>query len=450
MRRWRWVAAVVVAVAAATAVTWWASRGTKAPKSPPEVAADDPAVAAAVAAARAEVVARPADADAWGRLGQTLLANGLLDPARECFAEAGRLNPRDVRWPYLEGVSLLLRDPTAALPLWERAAACPGDDDRATVARLRWAEALAAADRPHDAAAVFRSVLAADPGNARAHLGLGLSTDDPHAAIDHLRRCADHPSARRAAAVRLAALYARLGDPAQAAEFARRAEQLPPDSDWPDPIRDATLPFVVGRQGLFLQAEKTHLQGDARRAAMLFGELIRRHPEEDRAYTKLGMILAEAGQYREAEDVLRAGLRVSPGMVQGHYFLAVALFHQAEQEGFTTTAGRAKAEGAAEAAGAAVQLKPDHGFAHLYRGLALKHLGRTADAVAALRESVRCAPEAADTHLHLGQALAAAGLAADGIAELEAAVRLSAPTDSRARLALARVRERTPTPSSTK
>jgi tetratricopeptide (TPR) repeat protein len=444
MRKGRWVILGFLAVClTAGALAWWQTHRGGPAAVPPDVVPDDPAVAEAVARARDEVVAHPQDPAAWGRLGQTLLANGLPGPSRACLAEAGRLDPNDPRWPYLEGVSLLQTDPVAALPCWQRGAACPGDAPEVVTARLRWAEALLANDRPAEAEGVLRRVRDAHPDSVRARFDLGLlaaARDRPGEGIESFRECLEDPSARRKASTHLAALYAAAGKTAEAAEASRRAEGLPPDADWADPILEETVLFTVGRDSLFLQAEKLQQQGHTRQAVLLFQEVIRQYPDEAQAYVKLGMILAEGGDYRGAEDVLRAGLGVNPDLVQGHFFLAVSLFHQAEQLGPASPAGRDKLGAAAAEAGRATELKPEHGFAHLYRGLALKQLGQRPEALAALRESVRCNPEATDPHLHLGQALGEEGKAEEAAAELETAVRLAAPNDPRPREALERLR----------
>jgi tetratricopeptide (TPR) repeat protein len=422
------------------AVWWWVPR--EKPPEPPDVTISDPAVAGAVAKARAEVVAHPKDAARWGRLGQTFLANGLLGPARECLAEAGKLAPQDPQWPYLEGVSLLLSDPVAAVPCWQRAAECPGDDDRAATARFRWAEVLLANDRFAEAESVLRALLVRRPNDPRVHLDLGLvavARNDPRESLEHFRRCADHPSARRKVATQLAALYNSQGKTAEAAEFASRLSDATPDQDWPDPFLESYLSLTVGRDALFIQAEKLQ-QGNPQQAITLFQTVIRRYPDEARAYSKLGMLLAELGNYPAAEEILRAGLAVNPDMVQGHFFLAAALFPQAERLGLDTPAGREKLRQTATAARRATELKPDHGFAHLYLGLALNRLGQKAEAITALREAVRCTPEATDPHLHLGQALFDDGQTEQAVAELETAVRLASKNDPRPRAALERVK----------
>jgi tetratricopeptide (TPR) repeat protein len=153
------------------------------------------------------------------------------------------------------------------------------------------------------------------------------------------------------------------------------------------------------------------------------------------------MILTDIGEYRYAEEVLRTGLRVAPDMVQGHYFLTAVLYNQAERAGLTSSTGKEKLQEAVVSARKTISLKSDHGFAHIYLGLALKHLGQKSEAIAALREAVHCTPEATDPHLHLGQALWEEGQVKEGLAELEIAARIASPNDKRPQAALDRVRK---------
>lgn len=442
MRGRLWVLAGIVLVAVVALALWWRQTDVP-PRTPPEIEVNDPALAEVVAKARFEVVTHPNDANSWGRLGETLLANGLLVPARECFVEASRLDNKNPKWPYLEGVSLLLEDPVAALPCWQRAAECPGNDDRAITARLRWAESLLANNRADEAAKVLEQVRSLRPDDPRLEFDLGLlavAQNDPQLGIEHFRKCADDVSARRKAMTQLAALYNALGKSTEAVECARRAEELPPDYDWPDPFLESYLSLTVGRESLFLQAEKQQQQGNVRQAIMLYETVLRQRPDEARAYTKLGMLLAELGNYTAAENVLRTGLTTNPNMAQLHFFLAAALFPQAERLGASTDSGKEKFRQVEVAARRATELKPDHGFAYLYLGLALKNLGKKDESLAALREAVRCTPDATDPHLHLGQTLWEQDQTAEALKELETAVRLARPNDSRPRAALDRVK----------
>jgi tetratricopeptide (TPR) repeat protein len=434
VRKKRWLILVVLLAAGGVGL-WLGLRKGPTPPTPPEVSTDDTSLAAAIDKERANVIARPGDARAWGRFGQTLLSNGLPDPARVCFVEAAKLDSTEPRWPYLEGVSLLTRDPIAAIPCWQRAAERASDPELALAASFRWAEALIGNDRADEAEGILRQKLDRHADSARLYFDLGTiaaARNDLLAATNHFRQCLEDPAARRKATIHLASLASLAGKPVDAAAIAAQAEKLPPDSDWPDPYMAELAYLAVGRNGLFMQAEKEAQMGNVRVAAQMYEEVIRRYPDEARAYAKFGMLLTEQGDYVQAEQLARNGIRASPDHVQCLFILAVALFHQAERKGFSLAESQARLREAVEVAAHAVAIKQDHGFAHLYRGLALKHLGRSDDALASFREAVRCTPEEADPHLHLGQALSEFGKVQEGKVELEMAARLSRPKDRRA------------------
>jgi Flp pilus assembly protein TadD len=429
---------------AAIGVWRLATRGGDRERLPPEPAIDDAAVAEAVSKCRERIHAKPDDPREWGWLGRIYLANGFVDPARECLAEAARLEPSEPRWPYYEGICRLQREPPSASECWKRAAECAGNGPLFETARLRWAEDQLQNDHAAEAAAAFGEMSKTNRGSVRARLGAGLAAQRlgrTGEAVEHLKRCTEDPSSRKKALSALAAIAAAAGDSALAAEQLKRFESLPPDRSWPDPFMEELLPYTIGRQSLFIQAEQQLLSGDSRQAATLLQRLIQAHPDDGRAYAKLGMILAERGDLAGAEQVLRDGIGREPGLVQGHFFLAATLFQQAEAAGFGSAAAKKKLEDSLQASSRAIELKPDHGFAHLYRGLAQLRLGRTSGGIAALREAVACTPDAADPHLHLGIALLENSKKAEGLEQLRIADRLAAPGDLRAKKRLEAAKE---------
>ena len=98
-RRWL-LGAILLLVLAGVAFYFYRNRPV-APVPPGEdLAGLEPAVREAVEMARRGVLAEPRSADAWGKLGETLLANELDTLSGACFAEAERLDPEEGRWPY--------------------------------------------------------------------------------------------------------------------------------------------------------------------------------------------------------------------------------------------------------------------------------------------------------------------------------------------------------------
>jgi Flp pilus assembly protein TadD len=80
-------------------------------------------------------------------------------------------------------------------------------------------------------------------------------------------------------------------------------------------------------------------------------------------------------------------------------------------------------------------------MAHLVLGQAYRRLGRTADAIASLRQAVRCSPESAEVHFFLGDVLAEAGQKAEAKSRLEHALRLAEPGTEWLPAARARLKE---------
>ena len=163
--------------------------------------------------------------------------------------------------------------------------------------------------------------------------------------------------------------------------------------------------------------------------------MIARNYPDDRSYVNFGITLAQAGQFGPAEQYLRRTLALKPNKVQAHYFLCLVLYHKAEKLDKDPSHRSEQVLGlyreAVKHAREAVRLKPDHGFGHVYLGLALQVLGEDQNAIDSLRQGVRCRPELADPHLHLGKALTKIGKWKEARQELTLAKELAAPSDPR-------------------
>jgi tetratricopeptide (TPR) repeat protein len=428
------MAALGVVVAAA-GLLWW--RPAPSPQ-PPELQLEkekEPALMSLVEKMRQRVLGQPRSAQAWGQLGEVFLANGYRDEAIPCFEQAARLSPREARWPYLQGLVQRQNNIDAACQCFQSAAAlCQEMDARSFAIRLRYAEALLRVGRAEEARPLLEDLLRQEPENVRVHLGLGLiavNADDWETALAHLLRCADSPMTRQRAATQLARVYVQKGDDDAAERSRKRARQLPRDAEELDPFMEDYAPFLVSRRALFLRAEHYLRAQQIPEAIGLLQALVAENPEAAEALVKLGMAWGKLGDYARAEAVLRQAVAVAPDMAQVHYFLCVALFHQAERSG-----ARRGYEAAAEEARQTVRCKPDHAYAHLFLGLAQQKLGQPQAALDELRQAVRFAPESTDPHLHLGEALLAAGQKKEGISHLEKAVDVADEGDQRPRQAL--------------
>jgi Flp pilus assembly protein TadD len=98
-----------------------------------------------------------------------LRAHEFGSEANRCLAVAGRLEPREFLWPYIEGVSLTLSDPGEAIALFRRAALLRPSD---SLPPIRLGELLLHEGRTEEAVREFQRALVLEPVSARARLGL--------------------------------------------------------------------------------------------------------------------------------------------------------------------------------------------------------------------------------------------------------------------------------------
>lgn len=390
----------------------------------------EPGIAAIVEKVRGEVLLQPRSARAWGRLGQAFLANDLEQEAQICFAEAERLDPGNPRWPYYQaGYLLNLGERETALPFLQRAVercAIAAPDNSAP--RLTLAETLLALGRLEEAQEQLHPVLKQHPDPARAHYGMALAASarqDWQASRTHLLRCLGNPFAQQKACAKLAFVSQCLGDSTAAEKFREQASRLPADQEWDDPFVTEYLTWAVTKRNRLRLAESLEASGRLREAAAVVRPMLAEYPDDYLPHWFLGKILGQTGESRQAEQHLRAALRLAPEKVQVHYYLGLVLFAQASET--ERSRSRELYREAAQRAREALDIKPDYGLAYMILGLSLKELGKKADALAALRQAVRCNPEHAELHFHLGDLLAEEGRSEEAREQLQQAIDMAPP-----------------------
>jgi tetratricopeptide (TPR) repeat protein len=410
-------------------IYWWPRRARALPPEPPPIPLEgvEKSVADAVAASREQVRRKPDSAEAWGYLGELLMTHRFPTQAEECFVEAEKLDGKQPRWPYYRGLLHLHQDDQLVLTHLKRAVELTDQYDPGAVSvRLRYAEVLLEQGQTEEAEAQFRIAFERAPQNPWLlyHRGLlALARNDLDGAIERLTPLTNHPSARQKACAQLAMIYRRKQDEAKAADFARRAAQLPPDEPWDDPYVTEFRQLQRDAQGRLVQVKSLEAARKVGEAILLL-KTINEETDNDLARLALGATLAKLEKYDEAEKALRNTLALYPDKVQAHYFLAEVLLIQGDRTP-DKEAALAKYRDAAEHARRAIALKPDHGLAHLCLGRALRILGQPDEALKELRAAVACKPEEAETHQYLGEALVAAGQAEEGKHHLELATRLA-------------------------
>jgi tetratricopeptide (TPR) repeat protein len=414
---------------------------------PPELPLEhmDRAVAEVMQTALDGVHHNPRDGTAWGKLALATAANGYERESIACLVQAERFDPQDPRWPYLRGLTLLAGHPHEALPLLERALERAGSREQQAAIRFRLALALIEDSKLDAADEHLQALRAIEPSSARVNFALGLlaaERDQRPVAREYLQAAVNSPFASQQAHARLAALVLADGDTALARHYQQRAAEAPADMPWPDPFVDEQNAYAVGRQSRFLEAASLEARGKGNEAVALLRRIAQESPDA-RSYLELGRLLGNLGAHQEAESMLRAVVAMEPDNLQAHHFLGAVLFLEGEQQ--AATGGKERAQVLFRAAIAeqdrVLAIQPDHAMAHLMRGRALVPLGRTDEALKALRQAVHGRPEFSDMHLYLGEALAQAGHVREALLHLEDAARLARPGDARARQALEKWRK---------
>jgi tetratricopeptide (TPR) repeat protein len=363
-----------------------------------------------------------------------LVTHGFQAEGMQCLVHAEQLDPRELRWPYFQGVTVVRNDPATGIPKLQRAVELAPAD--AAAPRLRLAEALLGQGRWDDAAGLFAQVLAQDADNPRALLGLGRAAREQGRLDDsaaYLRRCADSPFSRQTAHSLLAEIYEVQGDHAAAARAARLADSLPQDSAWSDPLHKELDDLRVGVRANTMRATGLMVEEKIPEALAVLEQTVREYPDVDYAWVAYGRALLVAQDLESAEAAFRRALRVSPDMAEAHFYQGVALYEQK------------KYAEAAPSFRRAAEIQPTHAWAHYNLGQCLKETGKRPQAAESFCAAARARPQFAEAHRELGALLAEAGNDAEALAELQQAGEL-APDDAAAQQLLEQVRKKATQP----
>ena len=136
-------------------------------------------------------------------------------------------------------------------------------------------------------------------------------------------------------------------------------------------------------------------------------------PDNARAQSNLGVVLAQRRRYDDAIRAYRTALRLQPGVPQTHHNLGLAL----EAVGRTDDAGAQYAE--------AVRLKPDYAKAHMHLANLLAQRGATEAAIQHYREAIRLAPGEPLAQVNLAVMLGRNRQPAEAVPYMREAIRLN-------------------------
>jgi tetratricopeptide (TPR) repeat protein len=366
---------------AAFAGYYFFSRPAPPPLPTVDLSAADPEVADAITKAMAEVKDHPRDPEAWGKLGMLLRAHDFDMPSVEAFRAAEQFDPENPKWPYLQGLTLVLFDPEPGLVCLRRAADKAGTTRPEP--RLRLAEVLLDRGQVEEAEAAARPVLERWPSDPRAAIVMArvaAERGDWAAVLSRTQRLGESPSARRRAAVLRADALRRLNRHEEAEAAAKRAAQLPDDFLWDDGYVAEVRRLQVGGDADLRRGDALLSTGAVQEAIPLLERAVAKSRNPTPARLLLARALNEAREHAAARKVAEEVLRSDANSVEGWFQLGVSQYMTGDPK-------------AAESFERVAQLKPDHALAHYNLGLARQKRGDRTGAEAAFEAALRSRPD---------------------------------------------------------
>jgi tetratricopeptide (TPR) repeat protein len=375
------VVATVLALSGAGVAGYYLLRPSPPPLPAVDLGSADSEIADAIKQAMDAVRDKPRDGETWGKLGMVLLAHDFDVACVEAFQAAERFDPKNPRWPYLQGLVVVLCDPDAGLACLQRAADKAGTTR--SEPRLRLAEVLLDLGHVDDAEAAAAPILERWPSDPRVALifaRIATERGDWTMVLARTEGLQDEPSARRRAAVLRTDALRRLNRVEEAEAAARDAAKLPDDSLWDDRYVIEVKKLKVGGDAALVDGSRLLDGGDIRGAIAVLEQAAMKSKDPNPARLLLAKAYNLAGDPRSARQVVDQVLKSDPNSVEGWFQLGASQFLRGDP-------------GAVASFERAVKLKPDHAQGYHNLGLARKKQGDRAGAAIAFEAALRCRPD---------------------------------------------------------
>jgi tetratricopeptide (TPR) repeat protein len=442
---------LIASTAVLASATWyiaWRTASMPAMPAPPtiDLTGMDPELSDAIRAAANDVEKSPRSADAWGRLGMNLRSAEFNQEASFCFEQAEKLEPTSVRWTYLRGEALLLQNPAAAAASLRRAVElCDRYEPDNVIPRLRLAETLMHLGYPDEAKDVLLGTLDRDSDNPVARLYLGILAG-PEGDWKEARRlllsCQFSEFTRQRACLELARLCEQIGNSDEAAQFEKKAAELPKDFNWPDKYVMDYKQSAAGKQTRLQYVDRLEMLGKRAEALDALREIAAEGPDY-RVLTGIGRLLGRAGDLAGAESALREAIRLTDANAKAQRLLSGVLLSQGDElkrKGGDSQAPKERFTAALQAARRALAQKADDTESFVFQGLALERLGQKEAALSSFESAVACGPDLPEAHFYLAEALSEAGKSMEARPHWQQVVNLAKPDHPHRKIALEKLR----------
>jgi tetratricopeptide (TPR) repeat protein len=328
-------------------------------------------------------------AEAYGEVGNLLLAAEYTEAAEAYYLHAQALAPSDMRWPYYLGHVFRLRgDLAKSAAAFERALRLQPND----VAALVWLGNVRLDEgQPDVASSLFAQALSLQPRLVAALFGAGrtaLARRDYSRAVDQLEQALAADPRASMIHYPLGLAYRGLGDTRKAEAHLRQRGTV--EISPPDPLMVALRGLLHGAVNEEDQGVRALESGDFASAAVHFRKGLALEPDNPSLRHKLGTALSLSGDTRGALAEFQETIRRSPGYAQAHYSLGVLI------------AGSGRPQDALQHFLTAVRLDPEFPQARYGYALALAQAKRYEEARKQLAEGAARFPD----HREFADALA--------------------------------------------
>lgn len=373
------IAALVICIV--SLVGWWQLQ-SRTPAVPEiNLQAVSPAVRRVIETAQHAVAKEPRSGLAWGRLGMVLRAHEYFADAIDCFRIAWKLDPADVRWPYLLAIGLESTDVAASIQTYRQVIA---RHPQATLPQIRLAELLLQSGDLEAAEQVLTPLAQREPDNARVLYRLA-QLRFRHGQADEALALAEKAHALAPRQRSIAELTAQL-------RFAPRthpqADTAPPPIDlaqatettWPDQTLQDVLQLRRDAYWRASQGAQLIESGNIAAGLQELEAAVAEIPDDWTLQARLGTAYLAANRLDDAENLVSDALRRWPSS-----------FELQQQRG-TVWLLRHEWSKAVEAFRRAIQLKPSSAEAHSDLGFCLQQIGQLDLAKAEFEEALQLNP----------------------------------------------------------
>jgi tetratricopeptide (TPR) repeat protein len=258
---------------------------------------------------------------------------------------------------------------------------------------------------------LYQQVLAAQPGNAAAAMGMAMAfnrTGKPADALQLLQKVwkavstakpKAGPQQQGSVLAQMGLAQQQLGKLGEALESFRQAARLVRSNDLDrrikqlEPLVSSPLPV----QQLIIQARQLHGQLQLQEAVKTFRAALQLQQDSAEALHGLALVLRDLKAPDEALPLLQKAIILAPERPE--FFNDIGLLFQDRSDFAKAVSFHRRA----------VKIDPNFVYAYVNLGVAHKRLGQLEDSVAAYRKAIALNPHSAEAHNNLGNVLRSMG-----------------------------------------